>query len=155
MENYWDADGEARAQSSLAQANTIPFEQGYRYPGSDWWEDTHTPTRLGEQTVTLRLARWDGERLMPWSEQQENAWSLSEVNLRHALAAEEAPAGSAELATALKELKEGWPRKGEGYLVIPLTEDDDGWKGEALNEHGDTVAIRYTRRHGLTVEKQT
>jgi CRISPR-associated endonuclease/helicase Cas3 len=154
LENYWEADGEARAQSSLAQANAIPFEQGYRYPGSDWWEDTHTPTRLGEQTVTLRLARWDGERLLPLIDREGNAWSLSEVNLRRALAAREAPASSAELAAALERLKEGWPRKGVGYLVIPLTEDDEGWRGEAINDCGDMVTIRYTRSHGLTVEKQ-
>ncbi|WP_153294454.1 CRISPR-associated helicase Cas3' [gamma proteobacterium SS-5] len=153
LENYWEADGEARAQASLAQANTIDFEQGYRYPGSDWWEDTHTPTRLGDRTITLRLARWDGERLRPWSEQQENAWSLSEVNIRHKLAAQEAPAASTEQAEARKNLKENWPRKGEGYLLIPLTEDNEAWTGEAINERGDTVTIRYTRRHGLTIEK--
>ncbi len=153
MENYWDADGEARAQASLAQANTIPFEQGYNYRGTDWWEDTHTPTRLGDRTITLRLARWDGERLRPWSEQAENAWSLSEVNIRHKLAAQEAPAASSKLAEARKNLKESWPRKGEGYLLIPLTEDNEAWTGEAINERGDTVTIRYTERHGLTVEK--
>ena len=79
---------------------------------------------------------------------------MSEVNLRRALAAQEAPAASGELAAARERLKEAWPRKGEGYLVIPLSEDDQGWRGEAINERGETVAIRYTRRHGLTVEKQ-
>lgn len=153
LENYWEADGDARAKASLAQANTIPFEQGYRYPGSDWWEDTQTPTRLGEQTVTLRLARWDGERLRPWCEGEENAWSLSEVNVRHRRVAQEAPAASPELAAAITALKEGWPRKGDGYLVIPLTEDGKDWKGEAMDERGDVATIRYNNRHGLTVER--
>ena len=155
LENYWGADGEARAKSSLAQANTIAFELGYQHSGSDWWEDTHTPTRLGEQTVTLRLARWDGRRLTPWCAQAQHAWSLSEVNLRRALVANEAPPVSAELKVALEELKNRWPRKGEGLLVIPLTEDGENWKGAALDEHGDMVAIRYTCSHGLIVEKKT
>ena len=153
QDNYWTADGEARAKSSLAQANTIAFEQGYRYAGGDWWEDCHTPTRLGEQSVTLRLARWDGQKLTPWDRQSREAWSLSEVSLRRSLVFQESPGESAELASALEELKVRWPRKGEGYLVIPLTTNGAGWRGTALNERGDTIMIGYNRRLGLTVER--
>jgi CRISPR-associated endonuclease/helicase Cas3 len=142
-ENYWDADGEARAQASLAQANTIPFDQGYSHRGSDWWEDTHTPTRLGEQSVTLRLARWDGERLTPWSDHPQHPWPLSEANVRRRLAAQEAPIQNPALEQAVKELKAGWPRKGEGYLLIPLIEEGGRLMGEVINERGASISLCY------------
>ncbi len=154
-ENYWMADGEARAQTALADANSIPFQQGYQHPTSDWWEDTHTPTRLGEESTILRLARWDGDRLTPWYEAEENGWAFSEVSVRRWLVATESATHDEKLSTALHRLKESWPRKGRDYVVVALLPCASDWQGEAQNEKGERVIIGYSTTHGLAVTRST
>ena len=58
----FDAEGCASAERSHANFNTIDYAKGYTQDGQQWAEDLDMPTRLGEETITLILAKWqDGQ----------------------------------------------------------------------------------------------
>lgn len=80
--NAANAEGDDFAKLGLALDNALAFDLGY---GSDasrkWLDDIHTPTRLGEASTALVLARWDGERIAPWAEPGDNAWNLSRISV--------------------------------------------------------------------------
>ena len=59
------AVGRAAVNQAIARANAISPAGGYEADGTDYWRDQHAPTRLGEPTLTLVLADWNGERLKP------------------------------------------------------------------------------------------
>ena len=50
------AEGKERGEESLALLNALKLDVGYKATGMQWADDAYTPTRLGEPTVTLRLA---------------------------------------------------------------------------------------------------
>lgn len=72
--------GANAAAKTLASHNLVDLAKGYRGAGRGE-SDTKYPTRLGEETQTLVLARYDGDRLRPWVDVQDG-WALSEVSAR-------------------------------------------------------------------------
>ena len=73
-------------ERTLADYNTLDFQKGYDWDGMKWERDTRAKTRLGEETITLRLARIEAERVVPWISVEDEdlncAWALSEVSVR-------------------------------------------------------------------------
>jgi CRISPR-associated endonuclease/helicase Cas3 len=78
------AQGKGAAARGVAGQNVLTFEQPYDRSAGLWEPDDHTPTRLGEPQVTLRLASFANGRLMPWCDDVGiyRAWCLSEVSVR-------------------------------------------------------------------------
>ena len=77
------AEGEAKAASTLALHNLVDLAAGYRAAGRGDNDVTY-PTRLGAETRTLVLARRTEAGLVPWAGDAgtpEN-WALSEVSAR-------------------------------------------------------------------------
>lgn len=65
-----EKEGADRAKASLAQSNVLLFEQGYgseAAAGGGWYDDRIVPTRLGMETVRLRLVRIVDEGLELWA----------------------------------------------------------------------------------------
>src|ERR1700730_7193084 len=81
-----DAIGRASADRTIAGHKLLALEKGYDWAGSKWERETKIETRLGDETITLRLARIDGGRVVPWISADKGdgrrAWALSEVSLR-------------------------------------------------------------------------
>lgn len=76
------AEGENRARRAHARHNIVEFGNGYRMAGCGT-DDAEYPTRLGEPTRVLVLARLQGGGLVPWSGVAgAEGWSLSEVTVR-------------------------------------------------------------------------
>lgn len=127
------ADAKGFADASMAQANTVTFASGYTREGTDWWSDAKVPSRLGEATRDVVLARWDGDALLPWIEHdvRRHAWAYSTVRVAERLIARAAeptsPARQAAMAAALETL----PGKGRWSVLLPLEHTDAGWVGEA------------------------
>src|SRR5690606_29088870 len=96
------ADGAYFSDLSVAQQNTIKIEDGYARGGIDWWSEARTPARLGEASTTVLLARWDGERLLPWAEHRNprHAWAYSSVKVAERLIAQRAPASDPAIERA-------------------------------------------------------
>ena len=147
-----DAETTAMVHTSQARMNSIHIEDGYSMPDHEWWDETVTPTRLGDPTITLRLAKWENGVLQPWSDASKNAWSLSEVKVRQTLVSQEAEPENPQLAAAIEDVKEQWPgRKHAFCLLIPMIERGvDMWEGRALNQQGTNVTIQYSRDFGAS-----
>ncbi|MCI5167559.1 MAG: hypothetical protein D3903_16070 [Candidatus Electrothrix sp. GM3_4] len=147
-----EAETAAMTERSFARRNAICFEDGYSMADHEWWDESVTPTRLGEESISLRLARWQDGKLHPWftAEKEINSWSLSEVNVRKRLAAEEAVPEDKECARAMAALKKQWAGRQNFFLLVPLLETGEGvWQGCVQNEQGEKVVIRYSMDAGL------
>jgi CRISPR-associated endonuclease/helicase Cas3 len=145
-----DADGKARAATSLAQLNALDLDAGYASTLNQWLEDTVTPTRLGDPTVTVRLGRWDGSDITPWFAAARHAWDLSQVSIRKALISETATNVPA-LENAVDIATKAMPDEGRWSVFVPLRPVGDGtWIGRASNGRTEVV-VAYDSRTGLQV----
>ena len=81
--------GKTSAEGTLGAFSVVKLQDGYGALPPDLRQDEDIGTQLGEPTITLRLARRDGERLVPWFDRRGTpshiAWALSEVTVRKAL----------------------------------------------------------------------
>jgi CRISPR-associated endonuclease/helicase Cas3 len=72
---------------TLGRFNVVDLAAGYGALSSDLRCDEEIGTRLGEETVTIRLARREGESLVPWFRSNSGVslnWALSELRVRKA-----------------------------------------------------------------------
>ncbi len=132
------AAGEAYAAAGLARLNVVKIAQGYR-EGGGASDDRDYPTRLGQPTRALLLARRTPAGLSPWAEAASRAEAelLSEVSAREtrfrglALPDQSAP----EIAAFTAD----WPDwKRAGLTVCPVGEDG-----------GICEGLRYDPERGL------
>lgn len=145
-----DADGKARAAISLAHLNGLDLNAGYASTLNQWLEDTVTPTRLGDPTITVRLGRWDGAEITPWFAVAHHAWDLSQVSIRKTVISEAATHPPA-LKNAVDIATEAMPDEGKWSIFVPLSPVGDGtWIGRASNGRGEVV-VEYDARIGLQV----
>jgi CRISPR-associated endonuclease/helicase Cas3 len=129
------AHGKDFGDASLGMHNVIKPDVGYEYGGSAWWGEAKTPSRLGEASVDVVLARWDGDTLQPWAGRREDrhAWAYSTVRVAARLISGTvngqglSPARQAERQRALADL----PGGGKWGVLLALDETPDGWVGKA------------------------
>ncbi|MBI4720104.1 MAG: CRISPR-associated helicase Cas3', partial [Chitinivibrionia bacterium] len=132
--------------AAMARHNSLKLHEGYQASSSVWPEDVVAPTRLGEPVITVRLARWEQDRLVPWSSDDPwHAWDLSNVSVRRYRIAGEAP----DHGTTMEEARACMPDGGKWCVIVPLSPEGDDWTGSALNESGRPVRVRYNPRVGL------
>jgi len=145
------AEANDMVQQAQARMNSIDFESGYMIPDHEWWDETVTPTRLGEPTVTLRLAKWENGELKPWVAAVKNSWSLSEVSVRQKKVMFEAKPNGPKLAEAIEKIKHKWPGHKKAFcILVPMVKAKEGiWIGDALNEKSKPVKLRYSKKLGL------
>lgn len=149
------AEGEAMGMMTMAGINGLPLGQGYGGGVVPWKEDDVSPTRLGEPTVRLRLAKWDGRDLVPWSEDPSlaMAWSMSEVPVNAWRVAGGVISGDRGLEKAMAEAIEAMPDHCRWSLLVPLTPLDAGiWKATVRGENGRETVLVYSPASGLGYE---
>ena len=111
-------------ERGIAHGNTLRVIDGYARTGP-WDRDDRVPTRLGEDTVTIRLAVIREGQVHPWARRRSDEtsisrlWSLSELRVRrHYLSSDAVPAGfDAAVATA-KSTWTNWQRNDVRMLVV-------------------------------------
>lgn len=132
------ATGEAMAAGTLALHNLVDLGAGYRLGGRGDSDVTY-PTRLGDETRTLVLARTTAAGLLPWADDTPTpeAWAMSEVAARRRrldrllLTDQSQP--------AIRALTQDWPEwKQADALVCPVAEDGTICEG-----------LRYDKDSGL------
>jgi len=143
------ADTRDRIDRSIASANDVRLETGFVSTGTDWLPEARVSTRLGEPVSTIRLARWNGIRLVPYFEAARRAWELSQVTVARWRLSTRAP-GHDE---AICEAEASMPFVDEGTVTIALREATDGWVGEGRNVQGHQVEVLYGRATGLQVRR--
>ncbi|MEW6489319.1 MAG: CRISPR-associated helicase Cas3' [Thermodesulfobacteriota bacterium] len=141
------AEGNASAKSAQGRLNSLDLDAGYAATATHWQDDASAPTRLGDPTTTVRLAKWEDGRLVPWAQgDPRHAWQLSQLAVRkNRVAAEAQAVPEAPLAAA----KAAMPDRGEHCVVVVLKRTDDGYVGTALNGRDQTVRVSYDARFGL------
>ncbi len=146
------AAGARQAKRDVAHLNLLRYERFDRQGGA-WDSDIRTPTRLGEETVTLRLARWDGQTLTPWShaETEDRAWRLSEISVPRRWLTETLPP-SPEAAQAVRAAQAKWPDRYEPPMALALVAADapNTWLGGWTSPDGAPREVRYSLGQGLT-----
>ena len=147
------AEGGGFGDRQLAGQNLIDYTQGYASVG-ELSPDQEIGTRLGEETVTLRLARHDGARLVPWAQTpvdgvqskladaatEEQLWAMSEVSPRRRWVGNPAPPG--DLLALVEAARSTWPDWERA--IIAVVED-----GQVLLD-GDSAASAYNGDIGLS-----
>ena len=151
-----DAESEGLANTSMGRFNALKLEQGYADPGMDYWDDIVAPTRLGEASIRVRLARWEAGRLSPWAGDQETPWSdwlavaMSEVSIRQHWVAEAATSQEPGLEAAMEDALSKVYDQGRWSRLLPLRPiGEDAWEAEAVDGAGEPVRFQYTRMTGL------
>ncbi|TVR78664.1 MAG: CRISPR-associated helicase Cas3' [Rhodospirillales bacterium] len=145
-----DAEGDAGASRGHARANLLKVDEGYAKGGAPWDTDIRTPTRLGEDTSTLRLARVEQENLVPWfaDEDPRRAWALSEVSVRASRAAREVI--PEHLCAAAGRVRAGWSRYDQHKLLVVLARNaQGGWVGEIEGADQAIRPFEYTNERGM------
>lgn len=143
--------GQDMADRSLASLNSLKLDDGYRSTMTNWQDDASAPTRLGEPTVTVRLARFNGKQLVPWfSENTGHDWELSQLSIRKSQIASEDPNYFQEFVAAARDVMLD---EGRYCVVIPMKENGDIWRGQALNSQDQRVDVIYNSLMGLEVSK--
>lgn len=157
LQQSLDAEGGDKADASMARLNALKMDVGYSDASTNrWWDEAQTPTRLGDPTTTVYLAKWQNGLLLPWSDENKHAWQLSAASMRTYWIADEAasPELSQEKLDAFKA--EHLPAKGRWGVLVPLKQGDDGvWFGTALNEKNETVRCTYSKQFGLLVSSDS
>lgn len=117
------AEGEAKAASTLALHNLVDLAAGYRAAGRGDSDVTY-PTRLGAETRTVVLARMTDAGLVPWAGDAatpEN-WALSEVSAR-SNRLDPLPLPD-QLQPAIAAIAQDWPDwKRAETVLCPVGED--------------------------------
>jgi len=144
--NTTTAEGDAMADRSMAAFNSLYLDSGYEVTSTHWREDESTPTRLGEPTTTVRLARIVGGQLIPWAQDDaDHLWELSQVTVRAARINGESDRYGPMIAVAKAQMKD----RGKYCVVVPLEERDGVWRGFALGPRGE-ITITYSPTTGLS-----
>lgn len=152
MEGELAADGRRRADYSLARLNMLKLNEGYAATVSQWMDDAATPTRVDENSVAVRLARWDGTKLGPWYDTGDHPWEMSQLSVRENLVKDEREPGDPTLRKAVVRAKADMPDRSKWSVLIPLEQRDaDEWHGLALDRDGKTVAVIYSALTGFTI----
>ena len=133
LDVYFEAEGHAKAESSVAGQNTLSLAKGYVRDAGAWDIDARTPTRHTDDLhVALRLARVWGGRVVPYAldaapDEAWREWRLSEVSVSTRRVGGEAIPPN--LAKAAREAKAGshWlkrhpPSKGQEGRSAPRTQ---------------------------------
>ncbi|MCF1502148.1 CRISPR-associated helicase Cas3' [Afifella sp. H1R] len=137
-----EGEGIARADDAMGRWNVVDLAKGYGGLPSDLRNDEEIGTRLGEATVTLRLARRKGAEVVPWADAPTTmqAWALSECRVRAAFLRQAAPLHDA----AANAARADWP-EWEAKIVLVVVDEDGNLS--LANPSGDHFA--YDPVHGF------
>jgi CRISPR-associated endonuclease/helicase Cas3 len=147
------AEGKALSDRSVARLNAIKLATGYTCQDGQWADESKTPTRLGDPSVTIRLGRWQDGAITPWCNQEANPWPLSELKIAARLFSEPV-IQDPELQQALDELRAAWPKALRHMHVLPLSNVDDRWIATARDAQGRLVRFEYSPVVGLRILKE-
>ncbi len=123
-EKQLEAEGQEGGSRSLGHYNVVDLKGGYGHLPTELSSTEDIGTRLGEPTVTLRLARIEKGRLVPWcaaDNDLKRAWALSEIRVREQfLGGAEPPPEDQALQ---KQVKSDWPEWERAIWIVAVEKD--------------------------------
>lgn len=156
QQNNLTVQGQQMAEASHAKMNALNFANGYkRGDVMDWWSEAKTPSRLGDASVNVVLARWENGQLLPWAQRSSHAWAYSTVRVaERLLASVPQPKDSAQLQEFLR-ITDQLPSKGRWSILLALEQTKTGcwqaqaWSGEILGQSAKLRLWEYDGKMGL------
>jgi CRISPR-associated endonuclease/helicase Cas3 len=151
------AEGNELSQRGMAGFNALKHELGYirDYRVETPWDDeARFPTRLGEDTHAVYLARWENNQLSPWVNEGRFYWDMSSTNVNKGLLTGLAPLQNTELKQAVEKMRQDVLVFDEFSVIVPLQLVDGEWLAEGLNEKGYKMKISYSNSQGLIIGRQ-
>lgn len=153
-EQAGSAVGEEMAKGSLGIYNSLILEKGYCEEGRHWGDDARTPTRLGQETVTAFLARYQDGRLSAWKD-GEYPWDLSSLRVSISSLSGIPDTISKALKEMLELLKENEYGLNEYSLILPLIQvNEKEWRCEGINSREELMTVVYSERLGLQIDRK-
>ena len=140
-----------KQKTSQAENNTIKFDSGYTALENETiWNDINAPTRLGEETIRVILAKYDNGILHPWYSTGAHLWANSEVKVMSYILKSEKDIEDKHLKQQINTCKENLLDKGKYSLLLPLQKRNNGnWIGTALDKNGNEVNCIYDSEIGF------
>jgi CRISPR-associated endonuclease/helicase Cas3 len=166
--NSLSAEGQQMAEASLAKMNALNFAAGYRRGDvMDWWSEAKTPSRLGDASVNVVLARWVGGHLVPWAVRPTHAWAYSTVRVAERLLASVPQPEDSILQQEFLRITDQLPSKGKWSILLALEQTKTGrwraqaWSGESpgrpaqlrLWEYDSDMGLRLTEDEKSKIEE--
>lgn len=142
-------EGEQKAKESYGKLEALSLQRGYWEQHPRFIDDVRAKTRLGDPQRPLYLARWDGQGLQAWIQDDgHDDWEGSRVDVRPAIATETA-AHPEPLKKAIAQVLPSLPGRGLGAIVLPLTQGPaEEWHGPATRDR-KMVQLTYSAQRGL------
>ncbi|MGV6859123.1 MAG: CRISPR-associated helicase Cas3', partial [bacterium] len=145
-------EGETMSQRDAGRFASLRLDSGYR-GGPLWDEDARIATRLGDESQTLYLARWENGQLLPWADEGHYRWDLSSLRIRAGQLRELAPINDTALRQAMQKLRELERCFDGDSFIVPLMETGEGWVAKARDEKGSSLDTHYAADTGLEIQK--
>jgi len=145
-----NADGNEKSQRTIGEFNTIDYENGYTMDGQDWEEDLKMPTRLGEETLILTLAKCEDGKLKPLTPGERQSWRKSEIRVLEKNVAK-IPLFNEELQAAFEKIKQRLPNQGKWINLLPMVWNAERsiWQADVIDSKGKNSKIFYNTEQGL------
>lgn len=148
LRSHIKAQSAGMAARGVAAFNTLNCKGGYTETEGNWLNDAVTPTRLGSESTTIRLARYCDGHILPWADAPEYAWELSQVNILSFYIT----SATFRDETALARAKESMPDKGKYAVTLVLEKHSEhSWRGRAINQSGQEITVEYNPSSGLAI----
>lgn len=144
------ADGNEKSQRTIGEFNTINYESGYTMDGQDWEEDLKWPTRMGEETLILTLAKWEDGKLKALTPGEKQTWRKSEIRVLKKNVAK-IPLFNEEIQAAFDKIKHRLPNQGKWINLLPMVWNADIsiWQADVIDSQGLNSKIFYNTEQGL------
>jgi len=147
-------EGQHNANRQMAQFNSINLDQGYSREGFDWWDDSYTPTRLGEPSQTVELLILRDQKLVPFFSADASP-ALSQLTLPQRDALREFPCQDRLDEQRLSAYRESTPGRGRWILYVILQQVQEGlYSGKIINQREEPESIFYDVELGVLTERQ-
>ena len=155
------AEGKGYCDASQAKENCVKPADGYARSAITWLDDARVPSRLGEDTVEVLLARWEGDKLRPWypHEKERHAWAYSGVRVAARRIAEVPEPLSPARQAALEAVRQGLPGQGKWVTLLALEPSGGAWVAQAqgapdkTGQPGRLATWCYDTRFGLVEQE--
>lgn len=145
-------EGDTLGQKDAGAFASLRLESGYR--GTDRWdEEARVATRLGEETHTVYLARWEDGKLAPWKEEGRYPWEKSSLRVNRMQLTRLAPVEDSHIQQALEDLRRDEKLFDEQSFILPLVKEGEGFKVLGEDEYGRVVEVFYDKLIGLEMKR--
>lgn len=144
--------GKDLAQASQGGFNSLKLHVGYCWDSAPqhWPGGVEVPTRLGDETRVLYLAREEDGRVLPWrADLGGQAWAQSAVRVDAKRVADLLPEDQSRLQAALDSLRSQHRLLEEPAVIVPMRCVDGDWTANVMDGSGRTLTLHYDEGRGL------